>query len=65
MFFTFFLGDYGVHPTTYDKYLLLEETSGVRPRLRDQVRQQPPSPSALIFLIQKEFNESFRQELEW
>ena len=31
---TVFLGDDGVHPTTYDMFLLLKETSGVILRLK-------------------------------
>ena len=48
VFFTVFLGDEGVHPTTHKMFLLLEETSGVRPRLRAQFRQQPTFPAALL-----------------
>ena len=40
------LRDDGVHPTMYKMFLLLEETSGVSPRLRAQVRQQPTFTSA-------------------
>ena len=41
-----FLRDDGVHPTMYEMLLLLEETSGVSPRLRVQARQHPnPLPS--------------------
>ena len=39
MFCTLFLGNNGVHPATYKMFLLLEETSGVSPRLREQDRQ--------------------------
>ena len=48
IFFTVFLGYEGVHPTTHKMFLLLEETSGVRPRLRAQFRQQPTFPAALL-----------------
>ena len=64
MFFNLFLGDNGVHPATYKMFLIQEETSGVSPRLREQARQQPTIPAALLRLIQQEFNESFRQALE-
>ena len=64
MFCTFFLGDNGFHPATYNMFLLLEETSGVRPRLQAQDRQQPTLPAALLRLIQQDFNESFLQALE-
>ena len=33
-----FLGVYGFHPATYKMLLLLEETSGISPRLRLQAR---------------------------
>ena len=59
-----FLRDDGVHPTMYEMLLLLEETSGVSPRMRAQVRQKPTLPSDLIRLIQHEFKESFLQVLE-
>ena len=59
-----FLGDDGAHPETYEMFLLMEETSRVSPRLRAQARNQPIFPIALLRLIQKEFNESFRQALE-
>ena len=36
VFCTLFLGDNRVHPATYEMFLLLEDTSGVRPRLRAQ-----------------------------
>ena len=41
IFCAVFLGDDIVHPTTYKMFLLLEETSGVSPRLRAQARQKP------------------------
>ena len=59
-----FLGDYGVHPATYEMFLLLEETSGVSLRLRTQARQQPPLPAAILRLIQQKFNKIFHQALE-
>ena len=59
-----FLGDDGVHPVTYEIFLLLGETSGVSPRLRAQARQQTNFPAVLLRLIQKEFNASFFQALE-
>ena len=59
-----FLVANGVQPATYEMFLLLEETAGVRPRLRSQARQQPTPPSALLHLTQQEFNESFCQALE-
>ena len=64
MFCTLFLGDNGVHPTTYEMFLLLEETSGVIPRLRAQACQQPTFPTALLCLIHKDFNQSFHQTLD-
>ena len=45
-------------------FLLLKDKSEVSRRLRVQAFQQPNSPAALICLIHKEFNESFRQALE-
>ena len=62
--FTLFWGDDEVHPATYKIFLLLQETSGVRPRLRAQARQQPTFPADLFCLIHQEFNKSFHQELE-
>ena len=50
VFCKLFLGDDRVHPTTYEMFLLLEETSGVSPRLRAQAlpvtyfSHRPPSP---------------------
>ena len=64
VFCTVLLGDDGAHPTTYKMFLLLEETSGVSPRIRAQARHQPTFPAALLRLIQQEFNESFCQVLE-
>ena len=64
MFCTLFLLDNGVHPITYKMLLLLEETSGVSPRLREQAPHQTTFPAALIRLIQQEFNKIFRQALE-
>ena len=64
MFCTLFLGYNGVHPATYNMLLLLEETSGVSPRLQEQARQQPTFPVDLLCLIQQEFKESFCQALE-
>ena len=61
---TVFLGDDGAHPATYEIFLLLEETSGVSPRIRAQARHQPTFPAALLRRIHQEFNESFRQALE-
>ena len=39
VFCTVFLGDNGVHPITYEMFVLQEETSGVIPRLRAQACQ--------------------------
>ena len=64
MFCMVFLGDDRVHPTTYEMFLLLEETSEVRTRLREQACQQPTFPVTLLCLIHQEPNESFRQALE-
>ena len=61
---TVFLGDDGVHPATYEMFLLLEETSRVSPRLQEQSCQQPTFPAALLCLIHKEFKEIYRQVLE-
>ena len=58
------LGDDGAHQATYKMFLLLEETSEVNPRLRAQARHQTTFPVALLCLIHKEFNESFRKALE-
>ena len=44
VFFTLFLGDDEVQPATYNIFLLLQETSGVRLRLRAQARQKPTFP---------------------
>ena len=44
VFFTLFLGDDKVHPATYNMFLLLQETPGVRPSLRAQARQKPTFP---------------------
>ena len=59
-----FLGDNGVHTATYNRFLLLKETSGVSLRLRAQSHQQQTFPTALLRLIHQEFNESFCQALE-
>ena len=64
MFCTLFMGDDGVHPATYDMFLLLEETSGVIPRLQEKSRQRPAFPVALLRLIQQEFIDIFRQVME-
>ena len=61
---TVFLGDDRFHPATYEMFLLLEETSGVSQRLRAQARQKSTFPSALLRLIQQEFNKSFYQALD-
>ena len=59
VFFTLFLEDDEVHPTTYNMFLLLQEKPGVRPRMRAQARQQPtfprrpPSPHTVG--VQREF----------
>ena len=64
MFCMVFLGDDRVHPTTYEMFLLLEETSMVSSRLQAQARQQPTFRTALLCFIQQEFNKSFRQAVE-
>ena len=64
LFCPLFLGDNGVHPATYNMFLLLEETSMVSSRLQAQARQQPTFPTALLRFIQQEFNKNFRQALE-
>ena len=64
VFCILFLGDNGVNPTTYEMFLLLEETSGVIPRLQEKYFQQHTFPIALLCLIQKYFNQSFLQTLE-
>ena len=51
VFCTVFLGDDSVHPVTFKMFLLLEETSGVIPRLRAQAHQKPTFPAALLCLI--------------
>ena len=64
VFCTVLLGDDGAHPTTYEMFLLLEETSGVSPSIKYQARHQPTFPAALLSLIQEEFNGSSHQALE-
>ena len=64
VFCTVFLGYYGVHPATYEMFFLLEEISGVSPRLRAQSLQKPTFPSALLCLVNQEFNKRFCQALE-
>ena len=59
-----FLRDDRIHPAMCEMFLLLEETSGVSPRQREQDRQQHTLPPAVLRLIQQEFNKSFRQALE-
>ena len=63
VFYTVFLGDNGFHPTTYEIFLLPEETSRVIPGLRVQARQKPTFSDAILCLIQQEFNKIFRQVL--
>ena len=48
VFCTLFRGDDRVHPATYEMFLLLEEISRVSPRLREQARQKPTFPAALL-----------------
>ena len=57
MLCTLFLGDDGVHPATYEMFLLLYKTSGVSMQLWAQAQQQSTFPAALLRLIQQEFNE--------
>ena len=64
VFCTVFLGDETKHPMTHKMFLLIEETSGVSLRLQAQARQQPTFPAALLYLIQKDFNESLWQALD-
>ena len=64
VFCMLFLGDDSAHTATYEIFLLLEETSRVSPRLTAQARHKPTFHAALLRLIQKNFNESFRQALE-
>ena len=45
-------------------FLLIEETSGASLRPRAHACNQPTFPSALLRLIQQEFNKIFRQALE-
>ena len=52
IFFMVFLGYDRVRPTTYETFLLLEETSGVSLRRRAQARQQPTFSAATLRLIQ-------------
>ena len=61
---TVLLGDDSAHLATYEMFLLLKETSGVSPRLREQSCHQTTFTAALLRLIQKDFNEIFRQALE-
>ena len=53
-----------VHPGTHEVLGLINEVNGVRSRLQAQDHRHPTFPTALIFLIQREFNESLHQELE-
>ena len=64
VFCTLFLGDNKVNPAAYKMLILMEDTSGVIPRMRAQSHPKTTIPTALFRLIQKEFNESFRQTLE-
>ena len=64
VFCTVFLEDEGIHPATYEIFLLLEETPGVSLRLRGKARQQPTFLTSILRLIQQEFNKNFLQALE-
>ena len=64
VFCTVLLGYDRVHRATYKMFLFLEEKDIVSLRLRAQACQQPTFPTALLCLIQQEFNESFHQTLE-
>ena len=51
MFYTVFLVDDRVHSATYEMFLLLEETSGVRSRLRAKDLQKTTFPTTPLCLI--------------
>ena len=53
-----------MHPGTYKVPGILGETTWVGARLRAQSHRQPTFPTALLRMIQTEFNESFCQALE-
>ena len=55
------LGPPDLHPEVHDLSVLVDTAKEVSARLRAQSHQQPDTLSALIHLIQTEFNESFRQ----
>ena len=59
-----FLGDASVHPCIYEVLGLLEEATRVGERHRAKYHLQPTFPTALLRLIQTEFNGSFCQTLE-
>ena len=50
--------------STFEIFLLIEETSGVGPQLLPQARHQPSFPASLLCMIQQGLKESFRQALE-
>ena len=52
VFCTVFLEYDRAHPAIYKMFLLLEDSSGVRQRLRTQARHQPTFPAVLLCLIQ-------------
>ena len=58
---TVLLGPQESHPSVFELATLLEAANEVNSRLRSQAGAQQDIPSALVRLIQKEFNESFRQ----
>ena len=51
VFCTLFLEDNKVNPAAYKMLILLEDTSGIRPRMRAQARQKTTIPTALFCLI--------------
>ena len=51
VFCTLFLGYNKVNPAAYKMLILLEDTSGVIPRMRAQAHQKTTSPTALFRLI--------------
>ena len=59
-----FLGNASVHLGTYEVLGLLEDANGVGEQLQAQAHRQRTFPSALLRLIQTDFNEIFHQALD-
>ena len=58
---TVLLGPQERHPAVFELATLIEAVNEVNSRLRAQTGAQQDMPTALVRLIQTEFNESFRQ----